>query len=380
MSGTSSAIPENLIRYGEQAAELDDRMLRLAGRLGEALDAFRASGSEFAPPISELDDKLHQLARTGRSIDEWVVRVGRAFAEADGGPLDRQVSIADLLLGPVGSSAVLPAEFTGEILDYIRDIAEWIKSAGGPSGPLGKFLENFPRQIALIVEEVSVLYRHTRIVVEEVVDGVVRQVELSIDEFLRLTRWTNRVIDVAWLRRAAPGLRRTGQVGDFLTFPLAFWEQWEQDAGRADLTSTERGLRAGVDATLRGGAQVAIGTGTGAAAVALVPFGPPGWVAAGAVIVGGVVVGEVADNAIRDGLDWAYEHYDSAFEDVAEGIDDSARWVGDRARDLGEAADEAQRWVGDRARDVGEAADDAQRWVGDRAEDVGEAVDALTPW
>ncbi|MFN2556413.1 MAG: hypothetical protein ABR592_05985 [Nitriliruptorales bacterium] len=373
MSGVSSAIPENLIRYGEQAAELDDRMLRLTGRLGDALDAFRASRGEFAPPIPELDENLHQLARTGRAMDEWVVQVGRAFAEADGGPLDRQVNIADLLLGPVGRSVVLPAEFTGEILDYIRDIAEWIKNVGGPSGPLGKFLENFPRHIALIVEEVTELYRHTRIVVEEVVDGVVRQFELSIDEFLRLTRWTGRTMDVAWLRRAAPWLRRVGVVGDVLTFPLAGWEQWEQDASRSDLTSTERALRAGVDGSVRGMAQFLIGTGTGAAAVALVPLGPPGWAAAGAVIVGGVVVGEVADNLIEDSLDWTYERYDWFVEDAAGVIDDSARWIGDRARDLGEAADDAQGWVGDRAEEFG-------GWVGDRAEDVGDAVDVLTPW
>ncbi|MDP8960917.1 MAG: hypothetical protein M3N32_04795 [Actinomycetota bacterium] len=91
MSGTSSAIRENLIRYGERAADLDDRLLRLAGRLGDALDAFRASRSDVAPPIPELDENLRQLARTGRAMDEWVVRMGRAFAEADGGPLDRQV-------------------------------------------------------------------------------------------------------------------------------------------------------------------------------------------------------------------------------------------------------------------------------------------------
>ncbi|MDP8931244.1 MAG: hypothetical protein M3O70_22410 [Actinomycetota bacterium] len=277
MSGTSSAIPENLIRFGEQAAELDDRLLRLAGSLGDALDAFRASRSEFAPPIPQLDDNLRQLARPGRVMDEWVVRVGRAFAEADGGPLDRQVSIADLMLGPVGGSVVLPAEFTREILHYIREIAEWVKDAAAPTGPLGKFLENFPRQIAIIVEEVTELYRHTRIVVEEVVDGVLRRVEISIDEFLRLTRWIGRTVDVAWLREAAPWLRRMGLVGDALTFPLAGWEQWEQDAGRADLTGTERGVRAGADMAFRGLTQVTIGSVTGVAAAALVPLGPPGW-------------------------------------------------------------------------------------------------------
>ncbi len=107
----------------------------------------------------------------------------------------------------------------GEILDYIRETGEWVKGVAAPTGPLGEFLENFPRHIEIVVEEVTELYRHTRIVVEEVVDGVARRVELSIEEFLRLTRWTGRTVDVAWLRRAAPWPKRTGSVGEVLAFP-----------------------------------------------------------------------------------------------------------------------------------------------------------------
>ncbi|MDP8931243.1 MAG: hypothetical protein M3O70_22405 [Actinomycetota bacterium] len=86
-----------------------------------------------------------------------------------------------------------------------------------------------------------------------------------------------------------------------------------------------------------------------------------------------MVVGEVADNLIKDSLDRGYEHFDWLVEDIATGIDDSARWVGDRAEELG-------RWTGDRVEDVGEAAEGAGRWLGDRAEDLGDAVEAVTPW
>lgn len=369
MGETSSAIPKRLIRFGDQATDIDDRLLRQAGTLGDALDAFRASHSELAPPIPQLDDSLRQLARSGRAMDEWVGRIGRAFAEADGGRTDRAVSVADLLLLPT-PPAPLPPEFIEEILDDIKDIADWIKSVASPAGPLSEVFENFPRHITLLIEEVTELARHTRILITEVVDGVVRHIDITIDELLRITRWEGRTIDVAWLRRAAPWLKRLGQAGDILTVPLAAWDQWEEDAKRTDLSSTERVLRAGLDGLVRGGVQVVIGIGTGAAAAALVPFGPPGWIAAGAVIVVGIVVGEVADQIVEEVLD---RFYDWAVDDIADFIDDSGRWIGDRAGDI-------WQWGGDRVEDLQDTAGNVRSWAGDRIEDVGDAIDSVTPW
>ncbi len=101
MSATSSAIPQNLIRFGEQAAEIDDHLLALAGPLQDALDAFRASASDFAPPIPEVDETLRQLARRGRAMDDRVALIGRAFRDAAHGRLARPDSVNDALLLPV---------------------------------------------------------------------------------------------------------------------------------------------------------------------------------------------------------------------------------------------------------------------------------------
>lgn len=370
MGETSSAIPQHLIRFGDQAADIDDRLLLQAGPLGDALDAFRASHSELAPPIPQLDDSLRRLARGGRAMDEWVGRIGRAFAEADGGRTDRPVSVADLLLVPL-PPVPLPREFTEEILDDIHDIAEWIKEVAGPGGLLGEVFENFPRHITLLIGKVTELTRHTRILITEVVDGVVRHVEITIDEFLRITRWVGRTVDVGWLHRASPWLKRLGQAGDILTFPEKAWEQWEQDANRTDLTPTERVLRAGLDGGIRGGVQFGIGYGIGFAAAQNARLGPPGWIIAGLYIWSGTVVGNMMDDWLAENLDRFYDW--APIDDIADFIDDSGRWIGDRAGDV-------WQWGGDRAEDLQDAAGDAGSWVGDRAEDVGDVIDSVTPW
>jgi len=137
VSATSSAIPQNLIRFGEQAAEIDDHLPALAGPLQDALDAFRATGSEFAPPIPEVDETLRQLARRGRAMDDRVVFIGRAFRDAAHGRLARPLSVTDALLLPrvPPRGAPLVAHVGGDILEHIREIAEWIRDHAGPAGP-----------------------------------------------------------------------------------------------------------------------------------------------------------------------------------------------------------------------------------------------------
>ncbi|MGH8902352.1 MAG: putative T7SS-secreted protein [Egibacteraceae bacterium] len=246
----------------------------------------------------------------------------------------------------------------GETLgDFGRGVWESVTGLAG-AGSLGDFLEHLPRRIELLFEEVTELSRHTRIVIKEVADGVVRHVdEITIDEFLRVTRWMGRTIDLEWLRGASRWLKKLGPVGDALAGPLAAREQWEEDANRTDLSSTERWWRALADGVTRGLYQIGLGVATSAAASAAAPFGGP--VAVVAIQGAGIVQGELHDWALESILDWSYEQLDWYIEGQALLIDESGRWIGDRI-------------------DVQNAAEVAR--ADNRVENVGDVGDAVTPW
>lgn len=80
-----SAQPDELLAYAREAADINASIRADAGPLGAALSAFRASGSEFAPPVPPLEDALRAYADSADTVDRWVGEVGAAFQEAGQG-------------------------------------------------------------------------------------------------------------------------------------------------------------------------------------------------------------------------------------------------------------------------------------------------------
>lgn len=80
---TSSAVPGWLLRYGDQATQLDDHLARRARDASLALQAFAATAPDLGRPRHDPAADAVDHALRNREVDAWVGRVGEAFRRAD---------------------------------------------------------------------------------------------------------------------------------------------------------------------------------------------------------------------------------------------------------------------------------------------------------
>ncbi|MCG2769561.1 MAG: hypothetical protein L6435_14440, partial [Anaerolineae bacterium] len=103
--GTSSAVPEELIRYSLRAVQIDNELVSESHRLSRALDSFERTCRErqFRVHVSHLDDALRSYASETENTDRWVRTVGLGFQEAD-----RRAWIERLGNAAIGRVVTLP--------------------------------------------------------------------------------------------------------------------------------------------------------------------------------------------------------------------------------------------------------------------------------
>jgi hypothetical protein len=330
-------------------------------RLRSYLDApsdLPSNAVDLSPVVAGMLDTLERLDAVPQrlaTVMEELDRRGGAILEAR----------ADVV------SARLDGD-DPDLFDRIRAVAEDLAELLGRITPFDEWVTQVPEAVELVVEEITTTLRRTTIVVDEFLDAAWRRTLVTIDEIEATVRRLTVRFDLDWVRRSAPWLRKLGFVGDALAGGLAGLEQWDQDQGRTDLTSTERVLRIGTDVVARGGLQAIIGYGTaGAAGAAVVaaPFTLGGsLVVGGLVIAGGVVVGEVLDAAAAPALDALYET--ELFGDVADGIDGLGRGLRD-------GWDAATDWAGQRADDIGGVLDAGRDLAADGLQGLGDRVSDL---
>src|SRR5690554_1728280 len=115
---TTSARPARLLAYQEDLADSDEGLLRLAGRVEDALTAVRDGGGIYARGVDAetFADQIRQCAHESTHLRGWVHGIGRRF-EMIGRSGDEPVSVPDFLFWFTGSatrvgSKVDEGEFT----------------------------------------------------------------------------------------------------------------------------------------------------------------------------------------------------------------------------------------------------------------------------
>ena len=113
---TSSAQPDMLFRYSEQAQEINRALSAEANWLGGRLARFESTcvESAFRVSIAGLDSSLRSHANQADAIDVGVRAVGQQFLDADRG-LEILVQEATIVIEPP-SPAI---KKTGDIVDWI---------------------------------------------------------------------------------------------------------------------------------------------------------------------------------------------------------------------------------------------------------------------
>lgn len=320
--------------------DLGSHLEDLSGALEESLERLALLDelpAAFAAALRELD----------RSSTVTSGRPARVLSVDDPAAFRRAVAEHLLLAG-------MPTPGGDDLLDDLRRAGQWVDEQRNRLSKLGEWFENLPEAVDVAVEYVTTTLRRTVIVVEEITDNAWRQTVVAVDELERVVREWSVSFDLSALRRAAPFLKKLGLLGDAAAGGFAAWEQWDQDAGEIDVTSTERVLRAGVDGLARGSMQFGISLASGALAapflVAVPVTGGLSLIPAGAIIAGGVAFGEWVDPRLGEALDWAYENDPGILDWSADRIDDAGRGI----RDAGEWGEgEIQDW-NDWFDDIGE--------------------------
>lgn len=134
VSSTSAAVPGWLLRYGEQATQLDDQLARTARHASSELQSFAATWPDVGRPTHDPAADADDHALRNREVDTWVGRIGEAFRRADlakgGGWLCRippePIVVDDRLLATAGfatneQAARAATAFADDISDAIEN-------------------------------------------------------------------------------------------------------------------------------------------------------------------------------------------------------------------------------------------------------------------
>lgn len=137
---TSSANPQMLIRYADEAARINEHLQSEAQRLGAVLGDFAASCTEYSTGIGpELADILRHYAQQTGQTDAWVGQVGRDFQAADAMSLHAGFvsGLAGRLaevgggLGRDGMVAAMAIQLrAGALAEEVSQIAGWLLHEG----------------------------------------------------------------------------------------------------------------------------------------------------------------------------------------------------------------------------------------------------------
>lgn len=355
-----------------------------------ALRRYLAAPNDLAIAHPELAGPAADELRREQRLVAATARFAALLREADVTGLTA-VDEADEARWHAEVTDALDVHWWERLRERADDVLTWhgrISWIDGVADDVAGYLET-------TVARVRSTLRRSTVVLDEVLDGVVRRTVVELRELEHLVE-LRPAVDASWLRRIGSATDWLGPAGDAVAGVFAGWEQWDEDEHRDDLTSTERVLRTGSDVAVRGGAQLAVGAATTAAAAPFVVAAPATFgaslVVAGAIAVAGVGVGEAVDGGVDALLDRAYE---------AEWFGRSADWLDGRGRELRDTAVGVGQWSGEqldqlrelpgvaeRAWDVGLDAgrrgfEDAADGAADIAADLGRHLGGLAgalPW
>lgn len=339
MAGLIRADPARLEAYSEDTAPALARACDAVEAYREALTAFNAAepndlGSHLTDRSATIIAALQGLA----ALDELPAAFAAALRQLDTA-YDPAAPRAQVLTAedPLAFYGAAAAHLLLDRLPPLRDIGRWLDQERNRLGKLGEWFADLPEAVELVLEDVTTVVRRTVIIVEEATENAWRRAILTADELQHVVRRWSVSIDLAEIRRAAPYLKKLGAFGDAATGAFAAWDQWDTDATRPDLTSTERALRAAADGFGRGATQAGISGISGAVAAPFVMAAPVtaglSLIPAGAVIAAGVWAGEKADPWLGGLLDDAYEFgpVSRAIQTGANELDDAGRGIRDAA-------------------------------------------------
>jgi hypothetical protein len=191
----------------------------------------------------------------------------------------------------------------------------------------------------------------------------------------QVPRWLARLQGM--LARVTPALRWGGRVLGGVGATLSGYDRFQRDADRPDTTSTERWLRAGIEAGVRGVPMALAGAASkaligGSVAAAAGSFGlgaflvPAAIAASGGLLYGADKLGDRASRIVLDEWEWSQNRIRQA----ADALDAGGRSLRDGYR----AVTEGVGTVVDQAVDGAGAARD---WAAERVTSAREGIDSL---